>query len=382
MKINVIKTYVLQFLLLAALSFTLLVLNKMTYVKFAIMLVAFAILIKLSLTKKKDISVYKKQVKWLMVVFALIYLGVFYLLGMAKYGFSKAAVIFSFDSIVKNIIPLALIIISSEIIRFVFLSQEMKIRLFKREFDLSKTITFISMVLIDLIIYIGVYDITRYNDFLTVTGFILFASVSCNLFYNYAVSRYGISGIVLYRLITVLYMYFIPVIPNVYVYFRAFLRMLYPYVLYLVLERMFSNDDFTVSYVERRNNVVGITVLVVIMALLTMLISCQFKYGILVIGSGSMTGSINKGDAVVFESYDNQKIKKGDVIVFERNGINLVHRVVQIKSYGEEIRYFTKGDANQNMDSGYITKDDIVGITKFRIMYIGHPTLWVRELFS
>jgi len=46
------------------------------------------------------------------------------------------------------------------------------------------------------------------------------------------------------------------------------------------------------------------------MVLITMLISCQFKYGILVIGSESMTGTINVGDAVIYESYNNETIKK------------------------------------------------------------------------
>ena len=34
-----------------------------------------------------------------------------------------------------------------------------------------------------------------------------------------------------------------------------------------------------------------------------MLISCKFKFGVLVIGSGSMTGTINKGDIVLYETY-------------------------------------------------------------------------------
>ena len=186
----------------------------------------------------------------------------------------------------------------------------------------------------------------------------------------------------MYRLITVLYVYLIPIIPNVYIYFRAFLRMIYPYILYLILEHTYSKTDFVVSYHDRRQNLIGITTLLIVMTSITMLISCRFKYGILVIGSESMTGSINKGDAIVFETYDNQQIKEGQVIIFEKNDLNLVHRVIDIKNVNGELRYYTKGDANKEMDAGYITNDDILGISKFRIMYIGHPTIWVRELFN
>ena len=128
-------------------------------------------------------------------------------------------------------------------------------------------------------------------------------------------------------------------------------------------------------------NYVGITILVIIMTLVTMLISCHFKYGILVIGSGSMTGSLEVGDAVVFEKYKNQPIEIGQVIIFKRNNLNLVHRVVDIKNTNGEVRYYTKGDFNKQVDFGYITDKNIVGIINFKIRYIGYPTIWLRELF-
>ena len=52
------------------------------------------------------------------------------------------------------------------------------------------------------------------TDFLALVGFISFASISCNLFYNYYSKRFGILGIIVYRMITILYVYIIPIIPN------------------------------------------------------------------------------------------------------------------------------------------------------------------------
>ena len=90
-----------------------------------------------------------------------------------------------------------------------------------------------------------------------------------------------------------------------------------------------------------------------------MLISCQFKYGLLVVGSESMTGTLNKGDAVVFERYDDQTIKEGQVIIFNFNDIQTIHRVVDIRKVNGEYRYYTKGDANQRNDDEYRTEKDI-----------------------
>ena len=382
MKKHKLKVYTLEIFLLAILFFTLIVLNRATYITSALIISTSALVIKHALSKKKILSISKKQVMWLMIAFALIYLGIFYLIGMVKYGFYKSPTIFSFKTLYRFIIPIVLIIISAETIRHRLLSQEVNIRILKKDVNLSGIITFICMILIDLMIYIGVYDLTNYDDFLTVLGFVLFSSISCNLFYNYVSVRYGSSGIIFYRALTALYIYIIPIIPDVYIYFRAFLRMIYPYVLYMILERAFASSEFIVARVEKRKNVFGITILIVIMLAITMLVSCQFKYGILVIGSGSMKGALDIGDAVIYESYENEEIKVGDIIVFKKKGIQLIHRVIKVRNVENEIRYYTKGDANEVMDSGYVTKNDIVGKTKLKIMYIGFPTLWVRQLFT
>lgn len=377
-----LKLYSLEILFSIILFIALIVSNKISYVFLAFILLVYAIVVNYIIRKRKIISTFSKQVNWLLIGFALIYLGIFYLLGFFVYDFYNAPITFSLKSLFRYMIPLIVIIFSTETIRFNFLSQDSYIIIGKRKIDLCKIIMFIDTVIIDLIIYTGSYDLSNFDDFLTVIGFILFASVSCNLLYNYISIRYGKNGIIGYRLITILYMYLIPIIPSIYIYFRSFLRMIYPYLLYLILEKTYSKTNFVVSYNEKRKNFIGITGLFVIMTLITMLVSCQFKYGLLVIGSESMTGSIEMGDAVLFEKYDNQKIEKGQVIIFNKDNIKVVHRVVDITNVNGQIRYYTKGDANEENDSGYVIDEDIFGVTKIRLMYIGYPTLWFRELFS
>jgi signal peptidase len=102
----------------------------------------------------------------------------------------------------------------------------------------------------------------------------------------------------------------------------------------------------------------------------------------LVIATESMTGTIDKGDAVVYERYDGGPIEKGQVIIFEKNGVTTVHRVVDVENINGETRYYTKGDANESQDIGYITSQYIVGTTDLTIKYIGHPTLWMRQIFK
>ena len=162
----------------------------------------------------------------------------------------------------------------------------------------------------------------------------------------------------------------------------TFYKMISSYLIYIVLDKLFSKNDFVISYSEKRRLFIGNTIIMILAVLLIMLVSCEFKYGLMVIGSESMTGTLDKGDAVIFEKYNNQVIKNGQVIIFNYNNIKAVHRVVKIITFNGENRYYTKGDANKIQDDGYITEDKIYGLVKLNVKYIGYPTLYLRELFN
>ena len=372
MKKDKIRVFAIEFVLLIILSLALFVPNIITRKILALFLTLFAIIVVILIKRKVIKSIYNKQVFWLMIGFGVIYLAVFYLMGL-YFGYYEAAAKFGFKTIKNFILPLTLIIISSEIIRFLLIGQKWK---------LSKVLVLINMVLIDLIVYIGVYDLNNFDDMLAVIGFVFFASIACNVLYNYISIRYGCNGIIVYRLITVLFVYIIPYIPDIYIFFRSFLRMVYPYLIYLTLEYTYSKTNYATAYRDKKKNIVLTTVLLAVMTMIIALVSCQFRYGILVIGSGSMTGSINKGDAVIFQSYKGGILKEGQVIIFNNNDIKTVHRIVKVESVNGEYRYYTKGDINKQLDDGYRVKADVVGVTLFKIRYLGYPTLWLRDIFE
>lgn len=374
MKKDKLKVYIIELVLLAILSFALFVPNIFNKSTTAILLLISSIVTTFLVKKKKVESIHANKVTTLLIIFAVIYLIAFYLMGL-YFDYYKALVTFNINTLLNYIIPTAIIIISSEIIRNKLLGQNAKF---------TGLLTFIIMVLADLIIYINIYTISGYEDIIEVIGFTLFASVACNLLYNYISNRYGIKGNIIYRLITVLYVYIIPYIPNVYVFFRSILRMIYPYIIYQVLEYTFETNKQIIAFEDKRKSILSKAVLTIITIIMAMLISCQFKYGILVIGSGSMTGTINKGDAIIFKQFDQKdKIAEGQVIIFKNeNDTKIVHRVIEVKQVNSETRYTTKGDVNDEPDEGYITNSNIIGIFNFRIPYVGFSSIWMRDIFS
>lgn len=381
MKKDKLKIYVLELFLILFLFFTLFASNINTRWLITVFLVIFMFIVKYLIKKRGIKSVYDKQVLILMLVFSLIYLGVYYALGL-HYGFVRSKYYFG-PSVINIIIPTIIIIVTSEIIRNILLSQDGTINIRGHKVNISVFLVYVALVLIDYILYAGIYNLYNINDFLSAIGFVLFASMSNNLLFNYISKRYGKKSIILFRLITVLYIYIIPYQPDVYLFLRTFLRMLYPFVIYLVLEKTYAKSSFAVSFKDKKKNILWTLVLLVVVTLMIMLISCQFKYGIVVVGSESMTGTIDKGDAIIYERFDdNERIKKGQVIIFQYNGIRTIHRIVEIKNINGVIRYYTKGDANKDYDAEYRTIDDIDGLVKVKIKYIGRPTLWLRSLFD
>jgi signal peptidase len=211
----------------------------------------------------------------------------------------------------------------------------------------------------------------------------VFPAVTSNILYHYIGGLYGKYPNIVYRLITTLALYIVPVTSKLSNAIYAFARLAVPLLIYVFIKALYGKRKHTAEVRKRRVMLrISTAVMAVLMLSFIMLVSGQAKYGLMVIATESMSGEINKGDAVLYVAYDDQTIKEGQVIIFEKNKRYVVHRVVNIVIVDGAARYYTKGDANEDLDAGYITDADIVGLTDFKIPYIGMPTLWLHDLIS
>ena len=231
MKKDKFRVYVLEFMLLAILSFTLFVSNIYSRIILAVIFTICSAVTWFFLKKRKVESIHARKVTMLLTFFGIIYLIAFYLMGM-YFGFTQALIKFGSWSLLNYIIPTAVIIISSEVMRNVLLAQKGK---------LSNVLTFLIMVMIDMVIFVDLYNVSGFTEVREVIGFTVLGSIASNLLYNYTSNRYGIVGNIVYRMLTVLYVYIIPIIPDVHIFIRSILRMVYPYIIFQVLEYTFAN---------------------------------------------------------------------------------------------------------------------------------------------
>ncbi len=337
----------------------------------AVLITGSAFLISLLLKRDRNLPSSKRKILTMMIVFGIFYVAAFYVLGLST-GFFNANVRFGVKSLFTYIIPISLTIISMEYIRTKVLIDDSTV---------SKVLITIVGTLVDISLYLSTYNFKNLESFMALLGLISFASIANNMLYTYISARYGKDPVIAYKLITMLYSYIFPIIPDVYVYFRTFLRLIYPLLIYSYLEKYYNHDYYRERPKELRKEIITLVVGVLFVVFIIGLVSCRFTYGILVIGSDSMTGTIERGDVVLFNSKE-KVIEEGDVIVFRRDNIRVVHRVTAVKNINDEFRYYTKGDANAVADDLYVTEESLMGKVILKIRYIGWPSLWLRNLFK
>ena len=92
--------------------------------------------------------------------------------------------------------------------------------------------------------------------------------------------------------------------------------------------------------------------------------------------SGSMQPSITTGSlAFVNKNIKFNEIKKGDIISYDFGNTKVIHRVVKKTEKG----LITKGDNNDNVDFGIVTKNQLNGKYLFSIPLLGYLIMFMKE---
>ena len=370
------KLYIISASILAALALTLFAPMGVSRIIAAILLLPSAIICLLYIKKRVALSINSNQVLMIMSVIGLLYF-VFYYVSAVRFGWIKTGYGLKTDIIFEYTIPVAVIIVGTELVRHVLCVQK----------DRWATVfAYFIALCADIVICASIPAVTNIATFMDVVGLTLFPGILYNLVYNYLTVRYGYLPNIIYRAFTVWAFYLIPYGSAISNSLIAFFNILLAIAIYVFIDSLFEKKRRYAlgnrSRVYRAVSGILTAVIVVLMCGTVMLISNQFYYGAYVIATDSMTGEINRGDIAIYESYEDQFIEEGQVIVFEKHNSKIVHRVVDIKIINGSARYYTKGDANEDLDMGYITDSEIVGLVNVKLPYLGYPTIWVRSLFK
>ena len=315
-------------------------------------------------------NILKNVIFYLIVTFILMYaLG-------SVVGFLTNAYSRSFLVMIDNIFAPILIIIFIEFFRYVFISANNDKKVF---------IVLLTIVLIIFEVSTSIRVINfDFDEFFKSFALIIIPSIIKNIVLSYLCFYIGYKVPIIYRLVMDVYGFIIPILPNLGDYITSVILITLPIVIYISsfgeIDRkihkpdpVFGGNSFTVKDIP----------LIAFLVILIALVSGVFPLFMIGVGSQSMSPRISKGDAVILRKLPKYAaLKKNDIIGYKKDGITVVHRIVDIERNKKEISYVTKGDANNSNDSQKVKRDQIVGIVEFKIPYIAYPTIWLRELVS
>lgn len=123
------------------------------------------------------------------------------------------------------------------------------------------------------------------------------------------------------------------------------------------------------------------TVLVILIVLFAVFLmgSRLMGYRVFNVISGSMAPTYNVGDLIYVKSVPPQEIKVGDPVTFVLNEDLVVatHRAVRIDLENSHI--YTKGDANETIDSTPVHFNNVIGVPQFRIPMLGYVSDFIQN---
>lgn len=319
----------------------------------------------------------------LCLFYSIAFLVLKYSLGLIA-GFYKNPYSLTFMGIGKNLLLAITLIVLEEIARFTINERSGRNRL----------------ILITNVILFTFVNFALFGDFQNITEVAPFLKMFTTvfmqwLFYNIGLTlisyKHGLKTALIYAFVFYLYRYLIPILPGLNEYVETIVDMLIPIIIVVLLHigipEIFKKKKNKEDIREKNliAKVIGIFLFILILIMVS-LNSNLFRFWSCVVGSGSMEPTINIGDIIIVDkSYKNKynTLDKGDILVFKINDKYYTHRIIDVIYNEGEKSFITQGDREgQAVDNWIVTKNEIVGVTKFRLKYLGLPSIWIRDLMK
>lgn len=321
---------------------------------------------------------YKKDVDFLVIITILVYFLLYFVLGYAK-GFGHNPYDTSFKGILINLWTFVPIAFVKEYIRYFMINNCNK-----------KHILWWTLI-ISVIFSITELNFGKFNSYFSSPVSIfefsmetLMPSLITNLYLTYVCYFSGYTTSMLYVSCMQVVLYVLPILPDLDMPVLALLSSIVPFFSYVYINYSINKIDKQLRKKEYKT--VGLKGWLA-MVLLVVIMVC-FGLGLfpiepIVIASDSMYPKIHKGDIVLIKDIDVKDIKKGDIIRYKMDNYYVIHRVVMINEDKDgSLQFITKGDNNNDVDLLPVKENQVCGIIKADIRYLGYPTLVINKILN
>lgn len=340
-----------------------------------LMVIAFVSILFFGFKKDKKTRI-KQYINRMTISIIIIFFLITYGLGFFV-GFLRNAYSLTPNAILDNLFAPIIIIISTEILRYVIINAN-------KDKKPVIILTTVFLILLELFITLKPLNYTDFAGLFRIVTATVLPIISKNVAISYLNYHAGYKSGLVYRLIMDIYMYIMPIVPDLGDYLNSMIGIGLPFIIYIYANRTINeyNNGIERTFGNKTFRWIDIPAYLFLVVLIC-LISGFFPYFMIGIGSESMTPNINKGDAVIIHKVKKpSELKEGEVIAFRLKDKTIVHRLVKIEKVNGKTYYRTKGDANNSTDSVDLTFNSIRGKVVLDIPYIAYPTIYLTEFLN
>ncbi len=357
-------------------SFVLKILNEYTIIGFMIIELGIVYFLLGFDSRKKR---FEKDIILVLSISCILYYLLTYLSGII-FGFNYNIYSLKLFNIIKNIVPVIIIIIICEICRY-----HINSKIYDKKYLMA--LSFLLFFLIDTTLVISKLNYSNINNLIDNISLYIIPSIGKNILLTYLTTKVNYKAQIIYRFLMEIPIFFVPIVPNLGIYLQSVFEFSLPIVILFVINSFYNKLPINKEKIKsnNKNKKTLYIPLFIFLGIVISLTAGLFRHQALVIASGSMVPNLYRGDVVLVKKLnDSEKIKLdvGDILVFKRENKTIVHRIYKKLESGNEVFYETKGDNNENPDGYLIELNEVVGTTNIRIKYIGWPTILIYDLFN
>ena len=317
--------------------------------------ISIAIFLRVSLGKNIEKKKLRKEIIYYTLIAVIVYILTYMISGLFI-TFGKNPYSRTFKGVLINLWSFGSVIIAKEYIRFklinnVYEKDKIKIAIIISviyillDIELSKILTNgLSVVFILTYIYRKILPL-----------------VAKNILYSYISMKKIFIASVYYELLTNLYLWLSPILPNAPWIMDAIINVSIPIILFLYIRyesnKKNYNMDATTLIDTNPRNIIPLAISIILVNWFALGV---FPIKPVAIASGSMEKELYVGDVVFVKKCKPEDIIIGDIIEYKMDGYTVIHRVIDKKQKKKEFYYITKGDNNSKRDREDVKEEQIL----------------------
>lgn len=334
---------------------------------FWILFTSISLIINKKFSIKKRVVLDNYQIIFIVVI---TYLILYFLSGIV-FGYNKNFYSYDFNSIIKNLWEILIVLICQEYIRYDILNNSRR----------SKFI-FIYTLIIFTVLNINLFVFFNTSSLFKNICSVFIPTIAINLLMNYLALENDYKSCLIYRVPICLFQILSPIIPNINWFFKSIFDIFLCFIIFILIRKIKykSEKKYTNKFDYIKNIIAGL-----IFAAIISFFAGFLHYKPIVIMSNSMKGTFSKGDIVIVEKINSKNIdslKRNDIIEYKLNNTSIIHRIIDVKDDINKKLFITKGDNNKSSDKEPVRSNQIVSKVKFSIPKLGYPSVYFKELIK